>query len=128
MARLFDDKVAMSVAYQYDSEKNGEAWKRRVKAYWISKCPDALPLLDFAEGKDDHHVTVDDMRTEAGECKWMIDVNVQRLGEILWGFMNTCLSGKAHEIWEGADPLNGFGAWRRVLQHFHQGANVAWGR
>ena len=46
MSRMFDDRIAMSEAYQYDGTKNGDSWKRKVKSYWISKCPDALPLLD----------------------------------------------------------------------------------
>ena len=127
MNRLFDDKVAISPAYQHDGEKHGEAWKRKIRAYWISKCPDSLPLLDYAESQDDNAFSIEDIVNEAGTCRWMIDANVRRLGEVLWGFMNTCLMGKAHEIWEGADPLNGFDAWRRVVQHIHQGANVRLG-
>ena len=46
--RLFDDKIAVSESYRYDGEKAGEAWRRRVRGYWISRCPDLLPILDFA--------------------------------------------------------------------------------
>ena len=127
MNRLFDDKVAISASYQYGGEKQGEAWKRKIRAYLISKCPDALPLLDYAESRDNGALSIENIVNEANSCRWMIDINVRRLGEVLWGSMNTCLTGKAHEIWEGADPLNGFDAWRRFVQHIHQGANVRLG-
>ena len=117
----------MSEAYQYDGTKNGDSWKRKVKSYWISKCPDALPLLDYAESLDDSTLPLNVMVKEADSCRWMIDINVKRLSEVIWGFMNTCLTGRAHEIWEGADPLNGFDAWRRIVHHIHKGAQVRLG-
>ncbi len=124
---LFDDKIAISVGYAYDGDKHGEAWKRKVRGYWISKCPDILPILNFAEDLDSEELTIDALLHEANSYRWMTEVNVKRLGELIWGFLNDCLSGKARSCFEGADPLNGFDAWRRVVQHIHQGANVRLG-
>ncbi len=125
--RLFDDKIAISVGFTYDGEKHGEAWKRKVRGYWIAKCPDILPILNYAEDLDSEELTVDALLHEAGSYRWMTEINVKRLGELIWGFLNACLSDKARTCFEGADPLNGFDAWRRVVQHIHQGANVRMG-
>ena len=57
----------------------------------------------------------------------MTEINVKRLGEIIWGFLNACLTATARTCFEGADALNGFDAWRRVVHHIHQGANVRLG-
>ena len=48
MNRLFDDKVAISAAYQYDGEKQGEAWKRKIRAYWILKAPTRCRCSGFS--------------------------------------------------------------------------------
>ncbi len=125
--RLFDDKIAISVGFTYDGEKHGEAWKRKVRGYWLAKCPDILPILNFAEDLDSEELTVEALQREAGSYRWMTEINVKRLGEVLWGFLNACLSDKARTCFEGADPLNGFDAWRRVVQHIHQGTNVRMG-
>ena len=125
--RLFDDKVALSAGFGYDGEKHGETWKRKIRGYWISKCPDILPILNHVEDMDTEEITVEDLQTEANSYRWMTEINIKRISEILWGFLNTCLSGKARTCFEGADMCNGFDAWRRVVQQIHQGANVRLG-
>ncbi len=125
--KLFDDKLALSSGFVYDGERHGEVWKRKVRGYWIAKCPDILPILNFAEDLDTAELTFEGLQREASSYKWMTELNTRRLGEIIWGFLNTCLADKARTCFEGADILNGFGAWRRIVQHIHQGANVRLG-
>ena len=125
--RLFDDKVALSAGFGYDGEKHGETWKRKIRGYWISKCPDILPILNHVEDMDTEEITTEDLKAEANSYRWMTEINIKRISEILWGFLNTCLSGKARTCFEGADMCNGFDAWRRVVQQIHQGANVRLG-
>ncbi len=125
--KTFDDKVALSAGFSYDGEKHGEAWKRKVRGYWISKCPHVLPMLKYVEDLDTEEITPEHLKAEARSYMWMKEDDVQRLNEILWGFLNTCLSGKARTCFEGADMCNGFDAWRRVVQQIHQGANVRLG-
>ena len=79
--RLFDDKIAISVGFTYDGEKHGEAWKRKVRGYWIAKCPDILPILNYAEDLDSEELTVDALLHEAGSYRWMTEINVKRFGD-----------------------------------------------
>ena len=124
LQKLFDDKVALSAAYQYDGCNAGEHWRRKVRGYWIAKCPDLMPLLDWSEGMDEAEITPEILTQEANSHRWMTEINVKRMGEILWGFLNLCLTEKAHTVFEGADMLNGFEGWRLVVQHIHQGQKV----
>ena len=39
---------AVSPGFSYDGEKHGEVWKRKIRGYWISKCPEILPVLNYA--------------------------------------------------------------------------------
>ena len=42
----FDGKVVISQEYAYDGTTGGETWKKKVRGYWLAKCPDVQPLLD----------------------------------------------------------------------------------
>jgi len=121
---LFDDKIALSDSYSFDGVKGGDTWRKRVRGYLISKRPELKPILDFSEGMGNEVFTNDALVADAGTYRWMTETNVRRLSEILWGFLNTCLSGKAKEEFEAAEELDGVHAWRRVIQHIWQGAKV----
>ena len=54
----------------------------------------------------------------------MGELNVRRLSELVWGFLNSCLTGKAREEFDGADILDGVDGWRLVIQHIFQGAQT----
>ena len=45
---------------------------------------------------------------------------MDRLGELLWGFMNTCISGLARVAFENSGMLNGFDAWRAIVQEIQR--------
>ena len=124
MSKLFDDKVALSTAYSYDGGAHGDHWRRKVRGYWVSKCPALLPILNWAESMDGDEITLELLQAEAKSCRWMTEVNIERAGEIIWGFLNICLHDRAHTCLEGADMLNGFEGWRLVVQHIHQGRKV----
>ena len=49
LQRMFDDRVAQNDDFQYNGEKDGETWKRKVRGYLVSQCPDIAPFLGFAE-------------------------------------------------------------------------------
>ena len=66
--RLFDDKIAISAGFTYDGDKHGENWKRKVRGYWIAKCPDVLPILNFAEDLDADELTMERLQFEAGHA------------------------------------------------------------
>ena len=53
----------------------------------------------------------------------MID-DLERLSEFLLGFPNACLKGTAKETFELADDLDGFNAWRLVIQDIQKSRNI----
>ena len=127
LSRLFEDKIALSSDYSFDGVKSGDSWRKKLRGYFISRLPEMLPILDYAEGMGNEEITNDMLMKEASNCRWMTEVNVRRLSEVIWGFLNTCLHAKAKEEFEAADCLFGFDAWRRVVQHIWQGAKVRQG-
>ena len=124
LQKLFDDKAALSPGYQYDGGNSGEHWRRKIRGYWIAKCPDLMPPLDWAEGMDETEITPELLVRDSSANRWMTEMSVKRMGDIVWGFLNLSLTEKAHTVFEGADMLNGFEGWRLVVQHIHQGQKV----
>ena len=134
--RLFDDKVAISQNYSYDGGSGGESWRVRTKGYWVAKCPALLPVLNWAEERDELKITEDDIHhaaTTLGWTDWQRDyyldggkrvyVDLKRIDEIIWGFLNMSLKGEAHRHLELAKMLHGLEAWRIVVQTIHRGRN-----
>ena len=121
MSRVFDDKVALSAAYTYDGTTGGEQWRRKVRGYWVAKCPGLRPILDWAEAMDDTEITPEELADKATTNFWMTEVNVKRMDEVVWGFLNLALHGEAHTCFESAEILNGFEGWRLLCQHISCG-------
>ena len=93
--RIFDHKVAQDHDSQYDGEKSGENWMRKVRGYLVSQCSGIAPLLDFAESLDDEPITFERLQAESSSYRWMTELNVAKLGDKLWGWLNTALLDKA---------------------------------
>ncbi len=123
-ARLLDDKLANSPEYSYHGDKGGLAWARKTRGHFISKLPDLMPILDWAEKMKTSKISLALVLAETLNCKWMIDCDTRRAGEAIWSFLNTALKDKAKLVFDGAGDLNGFDAWRRIMQHIHQGETV----
>ncbi len=120
--RLFDDKIPLSAEYQYDGEKNGDRWAKKVRGYFLSKCSDLLPIFDWINGlKEGEEITPERLTEEAKSCRWMIDADVKKLDELLWGFLNTALQGVAHTCFENAEELQGFEGWRIINEQITHG-------
>ena len=43
------------------------------------------------------------------------------LNSSLWGFLNASISGEAETLFNGADALQGIGAWRRIIAYIDHG-------
>ena len=83
--KLLDDKVALSPAYTYDGGSGGEHWRRKIRGYWVAKCPALLPLLDWAEAMDDECITQDELFHVTVQKLWMKKEHTRRMDEIIWG-------------------------------------------
>ena len=57
--KFFDDKVASSKAFEYSGGQGveGEKWRKVTRGYFVQKCPDLLPVLNWAECMDDRSTT-----------------------------------------------------------------------
>ncbi len=123
-AKLFDHKLAESHAYAYTGDKGGLSWAKKTRGYFISLLPDLMPILDWAAKEKTAKISIERVVAEADTCRWMIDCDARKAGGAIWGFLSSALSGKAQLVFEGTEDLNGFDAWRRLMQHIHQGENV----
>ncbi len=119
--KVFDDKVVISSDYAYSGDKGGEQWRVRTRGYWISKCPALLKAIDWAERRDDQAITMQDIVDESVNGQWHEGLDVEKVGEVLGGFLNMSLKGEAHRTFELAPLLNGLEAWRIVVQGIHRG-------
>ena len=125
--RLFDDTVALSKEYSFDGGDDGDKWYARMRGYWISKCPDILPMLNWAEGFGDNKITIEVIQGMEFQQGWMTELSPERLGHVIWGFLNTCLKDKARTFFQAADELNGWDGWRRVVTHIRRGRHIRLG-
>ena len=111
LEKLFDDKIANSSDYAFVGGDQGEAWRVRVRGYWISKCPALLHVLNWVEKQEQEltmHAFVAHAHVLIASGDWRGDLDYVRLSEILWGFLNMCLKGKVHDNLRGAPMLNGY--------------------
>ena len=114
--KLFDDKAATSPVHSYGGDSNeGVKWHRTLRGYFTSRNKVLSPILDFVEKHELKEVTLAAMEQESLAQGWMIE-DLERLSEVLWGFLNTCLKGPAKDSFDAADDLDGFNAWRIVVQ------------
>ncbi len=123
---MFYDKVAISPDYSYDGGNGGESWRVRIKGYWVAKCPALLPVLEWAEKRDDRSIAPQDLLDAAKTerwADWQQESDLKRIDETIWGFLNMCLKGEAHRHLELAKMLHGLEAWRIVVQTIHRGRN-----
>ena len=97
MSKLFDDRVAMSDDYRFDGVKGGDAWLKKIRGYFVSKCHGIKPILEFAEQHGHEKFTNDALAAEASTYRWMTETDVRRLSDVLWGFPHTCLKEKGEE-------------------------------
>ena len=49
--------------------------------------------------------------------------DLDRPGEVSWGFLNTCLKGDAKDTFKAADELDGFSGWRLVTLSIRKSAH-----
>ncbi len=122
--KLFDDKIALSQEYTYNGTTGGQQWRRKVRGYFLAKCPDLQPLLDWAESKEDQIITDEELKAKAAENFWMMELDVKRCSSVVWGFLGICLKDAAHSLYELAPELNGFEAWRVVVNDIYKSQNI----
>ena len=116
----FDDKVPQHEDYRWKGDKeSGPRWKTKVRAYFIAKCSSIKWFLDWAESKDFAAVTMEELKSVSASA--MTGHEAVLMSQQVWGFLSQCLTGNAFEYFRGADELNGFDAWRRLILIIEEG-------
>ena len=127
LSRAFDDKVALNDKYAYDGLLGGAGWRKRVRGYWLSKCPELRPVLNWAEARGDQKIGFREIKQKAEEGFWMTEVDVRKANHAIWGFLGLCLKGEASKLYELAAELNGLDAWRLVVRNVQKGKSIQLG-
>ncbi len=129
-SKLFDDRTALSDLYAFDGEKGGDAWRTRVRGYFIGCCPEMADWLDWAEGvlgklpkrSDDQTLTLEETverGTSMGEESGVI------LSMHVWEFLQICCRGAANTTFLAVKPeLNGLEVWRALVWEINSGRST----
>ena len=83
--KLFDEKLTTHDLYKWDgSDKNADAWRRRVRDYIIGKCNLLRPMMDWAEAMEYSACSEDLIMSEYASR--MVDVNqdIRVMSRHLW--------------------------------------------
>ena len=83
--RIFDDKIASNILYAYNGIKEGEKLIKKTRSYFMTKCPELRPILNFAEDMSEEVLAVQHMINEAAKGKWMTELDMRGLGQAVWG-------------------------------------------
>ena len=122
-ARLFDDRISAQAAFQFDGIKGGSAWKSKVERYFMSKCPALLELLSWAERYEGEKID-EPLLSKATAGTDLDQPRMANLNASVWGFISGCISGEAETIFKIADALQGFDAWRRIVNYIEHGKPI----
>ena len=115
-ANLFDDKLANQAGFCFDGHKGGPAWKTKLGNYFISKCPAARVLLNWAENFEGDSIprqVLMEIASKPGST--MVPPLMDSFNNQVWGFLSNCLSAEAQTIFRGSDDLQGIDAWRSIV-------------
>ena len=125
--KLFDDKIPTYEEYRYNGVKGGDKWRLKVRGYWLSKCPQLLPVLNFVERAEDR-ITRELLEHLVGPTSGvMSDVSIQELttlSALVYGFLNTATHGDADDLMISVPELEGFEAWRVLCRHIDSGRTI----
>ncbi len=120
----------MNELFQYNGEKGGDAWRTRVRGYFVGCCPELADWLDWAEGapgksppRSDHqYLSMEDTverATGMGEESGVV------LAGHVWKFLQICCRGSAMVTFQAAKPeRNGFAAWRALVWEINSGRSA----
>ena len=113
--RLFEEKTAREKAYQYDgcAGRSGAAWRSDVYDYFVSKCPQVGPWLDWAEQRGSVEITQDMLHQALLSGQVMTDdFDPRVLSHHIWSFLLHCLSGSARQTYKNTPRQDGLNIWR----------------
>ena len=120
--RIFDDKVPTFAEFRYDGVNGGDAWRRKVRGYWVSKVPSlqvVLNIVEKAEGEVTHDSIIRSLPDRMHDFNMSNDIIT--VSALCWGFLNTAVHSAAVDVMKAASELNGMEAWRLLCRHIDHG-------
>ena len=121
-SKILDDKVALSSEYAFDGSASGDTWRMKLRGYMGSKCPVLTDLLDWAERFEDLEIPIESvLQLDPGRTQ---GVDAQKIGGVVWGFLNLCLKGEARASFQQAPMFQGLDGWRRVMFDINKGRDI----
>ena len=115
MSRLLEEQTAKDPQFQYDREINGASWRSDTFDYFISRCPDAHPWLEWAERQGAVDITAGRMDAEKREGTIMTELCPYILSHHVWGFLQHCLTGSARQTCKNTNRRDGLNVWRQLV-------------
>lgn len=113
----FEDKVAQSPQYLYDSARP-KAWAKLIRNYLMGRRWEMKDLLSWAEAFQRETITQASIEGYGlGEHMQDTSFSVTQASSQLWTFLNlnVGLVGEARTKFEQAKELNGLDVWRRIV-------------
>jgi len=123
---LFNDTIPTKDEYRYNGSKGGDKWKAKVRHYWLSKCPQLLPLLNAVE-RSETPVTDEFMEGLISSGDAMCEMSMKELktlDALIFGFLSTATFGDADDVMESVAELKGFEAWWAICRHIDSGRSI----
>ncbi len=110
-SRVFEEKTAKESMFQYDGVNRGTTWRSDVFDYFISKCPDGMPWLEWAEKRGAVEVTNEAIDAKKLSGKLMTEINPYVFSHHVWGFLQLCLTGAARQTFKNTAKRDGLNVW-----------------
>ena len=114
-SRVFEEKTAKDASFQYDGVNRGATWRSDVADYFISKCPDGMPWLDWVESQGAVEITREAIDQEKRDHHLMTEFDPYVLSHHMWGFLQLCLTGAARQTFKNTGKRDGFNVWRALV-------------
>ncbi len=73
--------------------------------------------MDWCERQEDEEINEEKLAQAIyrGEITGIDIWTASKLSQCMWGFLNHCVKNVARDLFDGADPLDGLDAWRRII-------------
>ena len=114
-SKIFDEKTAKDSKYAYDGVTNGTSWRSDIFDYFISRCLDGQPWLDWAEKQGASAITATSIAAAVLNNEVMSELRPHIFSHHVWGFLQHCVSGQAKQTFKNNDRQDGLNVWRELV-------------
>ncbi len=116
--KLFEAKEVQHML-RYDGRADMELWYRKTTDYLVSRAPDIMPLLTWAEKQSvaiQNEDLVKNSEIQAMHQRGLLVTRPDVLSHHLWGFLSANLTDHAWDKFGSCERQQGLEAWRKVVR------------